>query len=167
MNILEQTETRLLMKDSVKSAWAIRLFSTPFFVLGGLGLILAISETIFPNLFVIFCVLVGGFGVFFTAVKTVEIDGTQKQLTLAVRRLLGGSKRTYPLNGVNVRVKKTAFRVKSYSSLFIQKREPIYVVVLEIYSASEKVYLSGNYSYTRNEAVKIANIARNFIDTSL
>ncbi|MEB3279851.1 MAG: hypothetical protein VKK42_13135 [Lyngbya sp.] len=167
MKILEQTSTHLILKDSVKSAWGIRLFCTPFFLFGCLGLVLVISEKIFPSLFILFCILVGVPGVFLTAVTTVVLDKSQNKLTIKIQRLLGGKTQEYSLNEMSFRVNKTPFLVETYSSILTTKKEPIYVVILEIASRPRKIYLSGNYSFTQNEAVKIANIIRTFLNKPL
>lgn len=166
MKILEQTSTHLTLKDSVIATWGIRLFCTPFLILGCIGIFLVISEQTFPSFFIIFCILISVPGVFMTAVKTVVLDKDQNKLTLIVQRLLGRTKRDYSLNEISVRIKKTPFRVTTHSSILTPKKEPIYVVVLEMTSSSQKIYLSGNYSFTQNEAVKIANLIRTFLNKS-
>jgi hypothetical protein len=166
MKILEQTSTHLILKDSVTSAWGIRLFSTPFLIFGCLGLFLVISEQTFPSLFIVFCLLFGIFGVFFSAVTTVILDKNQNKLSIKVQRLFRTNKHEYSLNEVSVRVHKTPWKVKDYSSFLIVKKESIYVVILEIASISKKIKLSGNYSFTQNEAVKTANMIRTFLNQS-
>ena len=166
MKILEQTSTHLILKDSVKSAWGIRLFCTPFLILGCIGIFLVISEQTFPSFFIVFCILIGVPGVFLSTVKTVVLDQTQNKFSIIVQRLLGRTKQDYSLNEISVRIKETPFRVTTHSSMLTPKKEPIYVVVLEITSSSQKIYLSGNYSFTQNEAVKIANLIRTFLNKS-
>ncbi|MDJ0557229.1 MAG: hypothetical protein QNJ68_22845 [Microcoleaceae cyanobacterium MO_207.B10] len=109
MKILEQTSTHLIIKDSVRAAWLLRLFSLLFFLFGCIGIFLVISEKTFPSLFVIFCIFFGVPGVLFTAVKTVVLDKNKNQLIITVQRLLVGTKREYSLSGLNVSVKKTPF----------------------------------------------------------
>ncbi|ERT06078.1 hypothetical protein M595_3960 [Lyngbya aestuarii BL J] len=166
MKILEQTSTHLILKDSVKSAWGIRLFCTPFFLFGCLGLVLVIIEKIFPSFFIIFCLLFGIFGIFFSAVTTVILDKNKNKISIKVQRLFRKKEREYSLNEVSVRVHKTPWKVKDYSSFLIVKKESIYVVILEIASISKQIKFSGNYSFTQNEAVKIANIIRTFLNQS-
>ncbi|EAW35054.1 hypothetical protein [Lyngbya sp. PCC 8106] len=166
MKILEQTSTHLILKDSVKSAWGIRLFCTPFLILGCIGIFLVISEQTFPSFFIVFCILIGVPGVFLSTVKTVVLDQTQNKFSIIVQRLLGRTKQDYSLNEISVRIKETPFRVTTHSSILTPKKEPIYVVVLEMTSSSKKIYLSGNYSFTQNEAVKIANLIRTFLNKS-
>ncbi len=166
MKILEQTSTHLILKDSVKSAWGIRLFCTPFLILGCIGIFLVISEQTFPSFFIVFCILIGVPGVFLSTVKTVVLDQTQNKFSIIVQRLLGRTKQDYSLNEISVRIKETPFRVTTHSSILTPKKEPIYVVVLEMTSSSQKIYLSGNYSFTQNEAVKIANLIRTFLNKS-
>ncbi len=57
------------------------------------------------------------------------------------------------------------FTVKRYSSILIKKKEPICIVILEYPADARKIKLKlhGNYSFTRNEAVEIANLIRTFM----
>ncbi|MGB3193112.1 MAG: hypothetical protein WBB43_27200 [Limnoraphis sp.] len=125
-----------------------------------------ISEQTFPSFFIVFCILIGVPGVFLSTVKTVVLDQTQNKFSIIVQRLLGRTKQDYSLNEISVRIKETPFRVTTHSSILTPKKEPIYVVVLEMTSSSQKIYLSGNYSFTQNEAVKIANLIRTFLNKS-
>ncbi|MGB3512683.1 MAG: hypothetical protein WBA93_26390 [Microcoleaceae cyanobacterium] len=167
MKILEQTSTHLILKDSVRAAWALRLFSMPFFIFGCIGIFLVISEKNFPSLFIILCLLFGIPGVLLTAVKKVVLDKNQNKLIVTVQRLLINTKKEYLLSGLNVSVKETPFVVKTYSSILTTKKEPICIVLLEYPAYSRKIKLSGNYSFTRNEAVEIANLIRTFLTTPL
>lgn len=166
MKIIEQTSTHLILKDSVASAWGIRLVSTPFLILGCLGLLLVISEQTFPSFFIVFCLFIGIFGVFFSAVTTVILDKNKNKMSIKVKRLFRTTEREYSLNEVSVRVHQTPWQVKDYSSFLIVKKQSIYVVILEIASSSKKIKLSGNYSFTQNEAVKIASLIRTFLNQS-
>ncbi len=165
MKIVEQTSTQLTLKDSVKSAWGLRFVCTPFFILGCIGILLVITEGVFPSFFILFCIFVGTYGVFFTTVKTVILDREQNKITIKSEKLFRGRTREYPLSGMNVRAKETPFRVTTYSSLFIMKKEPIYIVLLEIPYSSRNIKLSGNHSMTRNQAMELVSLIRTFIIT--
>ncbi|CAD5980162.1 hypothetical protein PCC9214_04614 [Planktothrix tepida] len=65
MELIEQTSTQLLLKDSSTRVLLIRLVCTPFLMFGILGLFIVITEKVFPSLFIVFCLLVGILGVFF------------------------------------------------------------------------------------------------------
>lgn len=165
MKIVEQTSTQLILKDSVKSAWALRLVCTPFLMLGCIGIFLVITEGGFPSFFILFCLFVGIIGVFFTTVQTLILDKEKNQVIFKYQRLFRSKTQTYPLNQLDLRVKETPFRVKSHSSLLIIKKEPLYVVVVDINAGSKKIKLSGNYSFTRNKAVEIVSLIRSFLNS--
>lgn len=167
MKIVEQTSTHLILKDSVQSAWAVRLLCTPFLILGCLGIFVVISEKIFPSFFIIFCLFVGITGVFFTTVQTLILDKEKNQIIFTYQRLFRNKTETYPLNQLDLKVKETPFRVKTYSSLLIVKREPLYVVSLDINAGTKKIKLSGNYSMTRKKAVELSDLIRTFLRTSV
>ncbi len=154
MQILEQSATHLILKDSVKSVLAIRLCCTPFLLIGCLGLFVVILEKVFPSIFIIFCLYVGISGVFLSAVTTVTLDKTQNRLNIKVQRLFTKTEQDYSLNVMSVRVKEIALRVKKKS---------IYIVLLEIASRSRPIKLSGNYSFTQTEAVKTVNLIKSFL----
>lgn len=164
MELIEQTSTQLLLKDSSTRVLLIRLVCTPFLMFGILGLFIVITEKVFPSLFIIFCLLVGILGVFFTSHQTIYLDKNQNKLTLKTKRLFGTKKAEYPLDNLNIRVQRTSFQVKTYSSILISQKEPIYIVVLEIPSASKTIKISSNYSLLQNQALEIANQIRTFLD---
>ena len=163
MKIVGQTSNQLIIKDSAIAAWGTRLVGSLFLLVGCIGLFIIISEKVFPNFFIIFCLIIGIIGVFFTSNKTILIDKSQNSFIVNTRRILGNKKFKYLLNEINVSVKQTPFKVKKYSGITTQKQS-IYVVVLEIASHSQKIHLHGNYSFTRNEAVEIANLIRSFLN---
>ena len=167
MRILEQTSTQLILKDSVTSAWALRLVCTPFLILGCIGIFLVITEGGFPNFFILFCLFVGGYGVFFTTIQTLILDKDKNQVIFKDQRLFRNKTQTYPLNQLDLRVKETPFTVKTSSSLWSIKKEPLYVVILDINAGSKKIKLSGNYSMTRKKAVELADLIRTFLRTSV
>ncbi|CAD5980155.1 hypothetical protein PCC9214_04613 [Planktothrix tepida] len=61
-------------------------------------------------------------------------------------------------------MQRTSFQVKTYSSILISQKEPIYIVVLEIPSAGKTIKISSNYSLLQNQALEIANQIRTFLD---
>ncbi|WP_254174172.1 hypothetical protein [Planktothrix pseudagardhii] len=165
MKLIEHNSNQLIFKDSTVGSWMIRLVCTPFLILAVLGFFLVITEKVFPSFFIIFCLVVGIFGVFWTSTQTVYLNKSQNKLRIETQRLLGTKRLEYPLDNLNVRVEKTSFRVKTYSSLLKSQKEPIYIVVLEIASNAQTINISSNYSLTRNQAVEIADLIRTFLNT--
>ncbi|MCD8488043.1 MAG: DUF4564 domain-containing protein [Desertifilum sp.] len=165
MKILEQTSTRLVLQDSQISLGLTAFVCTPFLAVGFLGMGLAIAERIFPGFFVLFCLVVGLAGWLWVSRKTVWIDKSENKLTLEVKKLLSQKKTEYPLDELSVRVQKTSFVKKRYSSNLTRQREFIYVVILERPAYSQKIELSGNYGFNREQAVKIAALIQSFLTT--
>ncbi|CAD5949426.1 hypothetical protein NO108_02825 [Planktothrix rubescens] len=165
MKIIEQNSNQLILKTSTIGVWMIRLVSTPFLILGGIGIFIIITEKVFPSFFIIFCLIFGTLGVFFSSEQTVCFNKSQNQFQIQTKRLLGTKTREYPLNDIHVRVQKTPFQVKSQTSILRTQKEPIYLVILEIGSNSEKIKVSDNYSFTRDQAVEMADLIRIFLNT--
>lgn len=164
MEVIEQTSNQLLLRDSSRGVLLIRLICTPFLMFGILGLFIVITEKVFPSLFVIFCLFVGILGVFFTSHQTLYLDKSQNKLTLKTKRILGNRKEEYPLDNLNVRVERTSWQVKTYSSILRIQKEPIYIIILEIPAYSKTIKISSNYSLLHNQALEIANRIRTFLN---
>ncbi|MEC4894875.1 MAG: hypothetical protein SAL07_18710 [Oscillatoria sp. PMC 1051.18] len=187
MKIVEQTSTHLILKNSGIATWITRLACLPFLILGSGGLFLIISEIInektFPPLmgilFTLFCTYIGILGVFWSDTRSFVFDKTKKQLNFTIKKLLKHTNRKYSFDEVAVQVKRTSrrtSRISAESNSLVPMRnskEPVFVVVLQIASNSQEIYLSGNYTlginrnFNRNEAVEFAKIVRDFMNTPL
>ncbi|MGL4499426.1 MAG: hypothetical protein ACRC78_08465 [Planktothrix sp.] len=166
MKIIEQTSNQLIIKTSGIGVWMIRLVCTPFLILGVIGLFIVITETLFPSLFIIICLIFGTLGVFFTCEETVCFNKSQNQFLIQTKRLLGTKTREYSLNDIHVRVQKTPFQVKTHTSILRTQKKPIYLVIVEIPSCSKTIKISNNYSFTRDQAVEIAALIQSFLNKS-
>lgn len=166
MKIIEQTSNQLILKTSSIGVWMIRLVCSPFLIVGGMGLFIVITETVFPSLFIIICLIFGTVGVFFSCEETVCLNKSQNQFLIQTKRLLGTKTREYSLNDIHVRVQETPFQVKTHRSILRTQKEPIYLVILEIPSCSKTIKISNNYSFTRDQAVEIAALIRSFLNKS-
>ncbi|MEC4989617.1 MAG: hypothetical protein SAJ37_12880, partial [Oscillatoria sp. PMC 1068.18] len=137
-------------------------------------------------LFTLFCTFMGGFGLFWSDTRTFVFDKTKNQVSLKINKLLKHTKRQYSFNEVGVKVKRTS-RERKVSSIRMDsngirvdlhslinqtnRKETVFVVVLQIASNSQEIYISGNYAlgtnrnFNRNEAVEFAQVIRDFINT--
>jgi hypothetical protein len=190
VKIVEQTSTHLILKNSRIGTWLTRLFCLPFLILGCGGLFLVISEIINEKtfsqpidpmgiVFIVFCLGVGVVGVFWSDTRTFVFDKPKKQLNLKIEKLLKHSNRQYKFDEVSVQIKRTSkrtSRISTESNFLIpirSRKEPVFVVVLQIASNSQKIHLTGynamsaDRKFSRNEAVEFAETIRNFMNTPL
>ncbi|MBE9128053.1 MULTISPECIES: hypothetical protein [unclassified Coleofasciculus] len=163
IKILQHTPTHLTLKDQAKLIWTVRLISIPFLILGILGLLLCISEKIFPNLPIIIFLVLGILGVFFPSNKRVEFDKSENKLSIKIERFLYVKKMKYSLDDVNVFTPK---RYKTHRRGLRHYETDSWVVILQIASHSKKINLSG-YAFTRYAASEIADLIRFFLNKPL
>ncbi|MEQ9372840.1 MAG: hypothetical protein RIG63_28040 [Coleofasciculus chthonoplastes F3-SA18-01] len=154
LKILQHTPTNLILKDSERVTWLVRLMGTPFLIFGCLGLLLYISENAFPNLFIIFILVLGIIFVFLPSTRRVEIDKHNNMLTLKVKRFLYVNKTKYSLDDVRVSITK---KNKKYAN----SETKSWGIILETSSSSKIINLFSS-NLTRYAALEIVDLIENF-----
>lgn len=165
MKIIEHSSNHLILQDSTVGTQIFRLVCIPFLILAIIGLVLSITEQIFPSFFIIFCLIFGVYGVFLTSAQRIYFNKSQNKLSIQTQRLLGKQTQEYPLDNISVRLQETPLRVRSYSSLFGTAKEPIYIIVLELGNNAQKIRLSSNFTLTHTRALEIVSLIQTFLNT--
>ena len=160
MKILEDTSTNITMQTPTIVVVLGRLVCGLILIVGAIGIV--VTQQTSGNLYIFsLLILLGFLGLFIPSQRTFYFDKSENKLTVKKERLLGKSTVDYPLENINVRVKRHEIKGKKGVLLYF------YELILERTHNSKKINLSGrtsgSYIWQRDQAVAIADKIRSFV----